>query len=159
VRSNGYDVSLELVPPRAIAAVRVRVAGSRVSSVFRDALDQVYAAARHGAVQLDGQNVFVYRSVADVPDEIDVDFGVGTTAPFARDGSVVYTVVPGGHVATATHWGDYGALGAAHDAIIAWCRSHDLRLAGPRWEVYGHWQQDATPRTDVYYLTEPRRTE
>ena len=159
MRSDGYDVSLQLVSPRAIAAVKVRVAPSRVSSVFRDALDQVYAAGRRGAVQLDGQNVFVYRRVADASDEIDVDFGVGTTAPFAREGSVEYTVVPGGHVATATHWGEYSALGAAHDAIIAWCRSRDLRLTGTRWEVYGHWQQDATPRTDVYYLTEPRRAE
>ena len=159
MRTDSYDVSLQLVSPRVIAAVRLRVAASRVSSVFRGALDQVYDAGRRGVVQLDGQNVFVYRSVADAPGEMDVDFGVGTTAPFAREGSVEYTVVPGGHVATATHLGDYGALGAAHDAIIAWCRSRELRLTGTRWEVYGHWQQDATPRTDVYYLTEPRRTE
>lgn len=157
--STAYDVSLQTVPPRAIAAVRARVPATGVSSAFRTYLDQVHAAGRGGSVQLDGQNVFVYRDVTDSPNELDVEFGVGVTAPFVGAGNVEYCVAPDGHVATTTHWGDYARLGAAHSALVAWCRSHDVRLAGPRWEVYGHWSaDDAAPRTDIYYLLEPPAT-
>ena len=152
MRTDSYDVSLQLVSPRAIAAVRVHVAASLVSSVFRDALDQVYDAGRRGVVQLDGQNIFVYRPVSGAAAELDVEFGVGITAPFAGAGSVQPAMTPAGDAAHAVHWGDYGALAAAHEAIVAWCRSNGHRLAGPRWEVYGHWRAESTPRTDVYYL-------
>ncbi|HEX8943744.1 MAG TPA: hypothetical protein VF785_11460, partial [Gemmatimonadaceae bacterium] len=56
------------------------------------------------------------------------------------------------NVATTTHWGDFSALGDAHAALVGWCRARGLSLAGPRWEVYGHWRERAIPRTDVYYL-------
>jgi hypothetical protein len=157
--SSSYDVSLTIASPRAIAAVKARVPASHVSSVFGSYLDQVYALGRSGAVKLDGQNIFVYRNVADSPNELDVEFGVGVTAPFAGMGAVELSMVPAGQVATTTHWGDYAKLGAAHEAVIEWCRSNDWRLAGPRWEVYGHWSGDGAARTDIYYLLAPRQSE
>ena len=154
--ANVHDVTLQQVPPRGIAAVHARVPAGRVAAVFGSYLDQVYAAARDGKVKLDGQNIFVYRDVAETPGQLDVDFGVGVDAPFTAAGHVAYAVTPSGSVATTTHRGDYGALGAAHAAVIAWCRSHDVALAGPRWEVYGHWRDGEVPRTDIYYLVAPR---
>jgi effector-binding domain-containing protein len=127
-----------------------------VPSTFGRYLDQVYAAARAGEVHLDGQNVFVYRDAPDRPSEADVAFGVGVTAPFVAAGAVEATPLPVGEVATTTHRGSYGKLGAAHDAVIAWCRRNGRRPAGPRWEVYGHWTDDeAQLQTDVFYLLEP----
>ncbi|HUQ83004.1 MAG TPA: GyrI-like domain-containing protein [Gemmatimonadaceae bacterium] len=152
--SSAYDVSVQLVPARAIAVVKARVAASRVSAAFRESLDQVYAAGKRGDVQLDGQNIFVYRPVSGAPTELDVEFGVGVKAPFAGAGNVESATTPAGNAAHAVHRGDYGALGAAHEAIAAWCGSNGHRLAGPRWEVYGHWSANETPRTDVYYLLE-----
>ena len=86
-----------------------------------------------------------------MPGLLDVEFGVGVVAPFADVGNVTHSRTPGGRVATTAHVGDY-ALGAAHEAVVAWCRSHDLRLAGPSWEVYGHMSADTPPRTDIFYL-------
>src|SRR3954463_3071475 len=103
--ANGYDVTLQSIPPRAFAAVRARVPIGRVPAVFRDYLDQVYAAGRSGAVMLDGQNIFVYRKASDTSGELDVEFGVGVRAPFANAGAVQYSSVPSGRVATTTHWG------------------------------------------------------
>ena len=57
--SNAFDVTLQQAAPRGIAAVRARVPASRAGAHFRTHLDQVYAAGRTGAMQLDGQNVFV----------------------------------------------------------------------------------------------------
>lgn len=150
--SNAYHVSLEEASPRGMATVRARVPAGRVGTHFRTYLDQVYAAERTSTLALDGQNIFVYRGVEGAPDQIDVEFGVGCVAPFVAAGSVVFGVTPSGAVATTTHWGDYGGLEHAHAAVIAWCRNHDVSLAGPRWEVYGHWREGVTPRTDIYHL-------
>jgi hypothetical protein len=150
--SNVYEITLQQVAPRDIAAVRARVPASRVAAMFRTYLDQVYAAGRTNGLPLDGQNIFVYRSVAGIPDQLDVEFGVGVGAPFTPVGSVALSATPGGKVATTTHWGDYSALGDAHAALIAWCRTWDVSLGGTRWEVYGHWREGTIPRTDVYHL-------
>jgi hypothetical protein len=41
--------------------------------------------------------------------------------------------------------------------VKQWCRDHQHRLAGPSWEIYGHWQRDwdtdpSRIRTDVFWL-------
>jgi effector-binding domain-containing protein len=121
---------------------------------FKRYLDQVYA-ARASGIQLDGQNIFVYRDAADQPGQLDVEFGVGIAAPLVPIGNVRSVELPVGEVATTTHRGSYTGLRAAHDAIVAWCRTQSRELAGPRWEVYGHWTEGQSPRTDVYYLLDP----
>ena len=148
-----YSISVHRVAPRPLAAVRERMTLREVPSRFAALLDQVYAAAKGGAITLDGQNVFVYRTGPG--DLVDVEFGVGTEHSFAPLGRVEYLEVPGGDVATTTHWGDYSALGVAHDAVVAWCRAERLTLAGLSWEVYGHWHDDPSKRrTDIYQLLE-----
>ncbi|MEP6495377.1 MAG: GyrI-like domain-containing protein [bacterium] len=146
-----YSISVQRVVPRPLAAIRERMALRNVPSQFRLLLDQVYAAAQNGAIALDGQNVFVYH--AGPSNTADVEFGVGTQRPFAPIGRVAYSEAPGGNAATTTHWGDYSALGAAHNAVVAWCKAERHTLAGISWEVYGHWNDDpAKRRTDIYYL-------
>ena len=146
-----YSISVQRVAPRLLAVVRERMALRDVPSRFRPCLDQVYAAAKGGSFVLDGQNVFVYR--ASPSGLVDVAFGVGVTGRCSPVGLVECSDVPGGIVATTTHWGDYGALGAAHDAVVTWCRAEGHTLAGVSWEVYGHWSDDpATRRTDVCHL-------
>ena len=153
-----YTVSLQRSAPRTIGAVHAHLPMREVPRTFRQYLDQVYAAGRAGSIHLDGQNVFLYRGAPDRSDA-DVAFGVGVTAPFAAVGAVEPTPLPVGEVATTTHWGSYAGLGAAHDAVIQWCRAHGRRPAGTRWEVYGHWTDDETQlRTDVYHLLEPAGT-
>ena len=62
-----------------------------------------------------------------------------------------------GRVATAVHMGPYQNLHFAHVAIRDWCAKHGHALAGPNWEIYGHWDESwnkdpARIRTDVFYL-------
>ena len=127
------QVSVQNASPRTIAAVHARVRKGEVPKKFRRYLDQVYAAARAGVVRLDGQNVFVYRPAAGRPDDLEVDFGVGITAPFSPAGNVQPAQLPVGRVATATHWGSYAGLGAAHKAVAAYC--HEQGLSDSGWLV------------------------
>ncbi len=60
---------------------------------------------------------------------------------------------PAGIVATTTYIGPYDRMKPAHDAIHSWARENGRQLAGPSWEVYGHWSDDpAQLRTDICYL-------
>ena len=146
-----YVVRETLVAARPVAGVRAQERRGRVALEFRRYLDQVYAAARAGAVRLDGQNIFIYRAATE--DQLTIDFCVGVTAPFAPAGAVVPLDTPSGSAVMTTHHGEYGGLGEANAAILAWCRANDRIRAGPSWEVYGHWHDDpAQLTTDVYYL-------
>lgn len=151
--SGNYSVAVTNSSPRKLAVVSARLPVKRVPAMFATYLDQVYAAGKAGHVQLDGQNVFVYRDVPDTPGEVDADFGVGATSPFTEIDSVRMMSLPTGEIASTTHWGAYSRLGVAHSAVIDWCREHGRRLTGTRWEVYGHWTPDATQQqTIVCYL-------
>lgn len=153
--SSTGPVSLQRATPRGIAAIRARVPAARVSAFFGRYLDDVYATARKNGIPIDGQNIFVYRNT-EVPNEVDVEFGVGVTSHFSPNGSIVYSQLPVGEVATATHWGDYAKLGETHKAVIEWCDANNRRRTGVHWEIYGHWYNDPTKiRTDVYWLLEP----
>ena len=151
--TQGPDVTVQRSTRRGMAAVSARLPIGRVPATFRAYLDQVYAAARGGAIQVDGQNIFLYRSTGGQDGEVEAEFGVGIGAPFAPIGNVHYSQLPDGEVATATHWGDYARLGETHAAVIEWCRANGRERTGTRWEVYGHWVDDpARVRTDVFYL-------
>jgi effector-binding domain-containing protein len=70
---------------------------------------------------------------------------------------VVGSATPAGTVAATTHFGPYGLLCQAHEAIRLWCANNGYTLAGPNWEIYGHWKDewntDPTKiTTDVFYL-------
>jgi len=100
--TSDHPVRLESAMPRGIAAMLARLLIADVSARFREYLDPVYAAARSGAIVLDGQNVFLYRGGSG-DGVAEVAFGVGVAAPFAPVGSVQYVPLPVGPVAATTH--------------------------------------------------------
>jgi effector-binding domain-containing protein len=87
---------------------------------------------------------------------IRLEVGVEVAEPFTEQDGVVRSTTPGGRVALVTHLGPYAGLGRAHAAVREWAKTSGHRLAGPNWEIYGHWQNawNADPsliRTDVCY--------
>ncbi len=147
-----HPVVTRIEPPRFLAAVREEMPAGEVPRRFAAALDRVYAATKAAGISVDGQNVFVYRD-AGSNGRVLVEFGVGVSQSFAALGDVECITLPAGEVATTTHFGAYEALGRAHDAIHEWARKQGRALERTRWEVYGHWEEDAAKRrTDVFYL-------
>ena len=148
-----YHVQLEQFGvPRPTAVVRRRASARELSKVVPAACGLVWGVIRSQQVKGAGRHVALY-----LDGEINLEVGVELEAPFAGYGEVVGSSLPTGAVATTVHFGPYGGLHAAHRAIVDWCAAHGHTLAGPNWEVYGHWvdEWNADPskiRTDVFYL-------
>jgi effector-binding domain-containing protein len=145
--SNVQIQRLNSVP---VAVIRRQANASQLSRlvpeccglVWNEVRAQQSKAGRHVAIYWDGS--------------IRLEVGVELLGSFAENGEVVLSATPAGAAASATLFGPYGALGAAHGAIREWCNANNHTLAGPNWEIYGHWQPEwnADPsqiRTDVYY--------
>jgi effector-binding domain-containing protein len=147
-------VTVQTASPRKLAAVRRSVKIGSVSTVWRPALDQVWAFLRaHPGLRTDGHNVFVYHHPASRDAPMDVDFGVEVIRTFERERDVVPAETPAGEVAMAVHVGGYDQLRQTHDAIHAWRAQAGRSFAGTSWEVYGDWSDDPSKlETTVCYL-------
>jgi effector-binding domain-containing protein len=147
-----YDIRLEQHSSRPLAVVRRRAALHELSKVVPNACGTVWNVLRSHQVPGAGRHVAVY-----LDGQINLEVGVELDGSFAGNGEVVPSVTPSGLVAATTHYGPYGQLHQAHDAIRQWCRQNAYSIAGPNWEVYGHWKDEwnSNPSqicTDVYYL-------
>lgn len=147
-----YDVRLEHVSSRPLAVVRRRASSPELAKVVPDACGTVWTVVRAQKIVGAGRHIALYWDC-----EINLEVGVELDAPFAGYGEVIGSATPAGAVATAVHFGPYGRLFEAHQAIRRWCADHGYTEAGPNWEIYGHWidewNNDPTKiRTDVFYL-------
>jgi hypothetical protein len=147
-----YAIRLEQLSSRPLAVVRRRARPQELSKVVPDACGAVWGVVRALQVPGAGRHIAVY-----LDDQINLEVGVELDAPFAGHGEVVGSATPAGLVATTTHYGPYGLLHQAHEAICRWCANNGYRLAGPNWEIYGHWKDEwnSDPTkicTDVFYL-------
>ncbi|HZY88133.1 MAG TPA: GyrI-like domain-containing protein [Gemmataceae bacterium] len=143
-----YQVEVKTVEPQMTAVVRRRAASSELARVVPQGCGEVWAFMRSSGLLRPGRNLALYLN-----EEGDLECGVEVTQPFAGDGEVICSSTPAGLVATAAHLGPYDRLGEAHTAVRRWCAGHGHALAGPCWELYGHWDDDpAKLRTDVFYL-------
>jgi effector-binding domain-containing protein len=148
---TSYTVQSERLASVPLAVIRSRVSQSDLPRVIPKYCGLVWNAVRT-------QHTPAGRHVAVCwDDSIRLEVGVELHGSFAEDGVVVRSATPAGTVASATHFGPYGGLKAAHEAIREWCKANNRTLAGPSWEIYGHWldEWNADPskiRTDIYYL-------
>jgi effector-binding domain-containing protein len=142
-----YTVESKTVESQPLATVKRRARQSELSKVVPEACGIVWDAVK--ALQIKGgRHVAIYWN-----GEIDLEVGVEVDDSFQGKGEVLRSATPAGAVLTTTHVGMYDRLGDAHRAIVEWSVQHQKPLAGPNWEVYGHWTDDLSQlRTDVFYL-------
>ena len=147
-------VLLTHADPIPLAVVRRRARPSELGTVVPQGCGVVWDFVRRRGLK-GGRHVALYLNA-----NIDLEVGVEVAGAFDEQGEVVRSSTPGGAVVSAIHFGPYQGLGAAHNAIRAWCAAHGHQLTGPNWEIYGHWQPEwnADPsgiRTDVFYQRKP----
>jgi len=149
-----YEVVLEEVAARPLAAVHASVPVGGVGTAWRPALDKVWAFLRsQPGLRTDGHNTFVYHHPVGPGAPMEVDFGVEVSRAFETEGEVVFTHTPAGLAASTTHDGPPDRLAAANAAIEDWCVANRRSLAGVSWETYGDPGDDpAILEVKVFYL-------
>ena len=145
------EVRVSELPGVPLAVVRRQARQSELSRVVPECCGLVWNVVRAQHAK-GGRHVAIYWD-----GEINLEVGVELNGPFTERDGVVRSATPAGAVASATHFGPYGGLGAAHSAVTQWCKANDRELAGPNWEIYGHWlpewnRDPSRIRTDVFYL-------
>jgi effector-binding domain-containing protein len=148
---TSYAVQIEQLGPVPLAVIRRQAKAAELTRLVPECCGLVWNAVRAQHTPA-GRHVAIYWDGS-----IRLEVGVELAGPFADQGEVIRSATPAGAVASVAHFGPYGGLGAAHDAIQQWSRANNHRLAGPNWEIYGHWQSDwndnpSKIRTDVFYL-------
>jgi effector-binding domain-containing protein len=144
-------VQLQQLDSIRLAVIRRQAHASELSRLVPECCGLVWNAVRAQQAKA-GRHVAIYWDTA-----IRLEIGVELFGPFTGQGEVVLSATPAGAIASAAHFGPYRGLGAAHDAVRQWCKANNHTLAGPNWEIYGHWQPEwnndpSQIRTDVYYL-------
>lgn len=143
-----YSVEMKRVEAQTTAVVRRRARQDELAKVIPQACGEVWAFVRSAGLPHPGRHLALY-----LDGEMNIEVGVEVDRPFTGNDEVVCSCTPAGLVATTAHFGPYHRLGDAHEAIHKWCAENGRALAGPSWEVYGHWDDDpAKLHTDVFYL-------
>jgi effector-binding domain-containing protein len=146
-----HAVQLQRLDSVPLAVIRREVRAAELSRVVPECCGLVWNEVRAQHAQ-GGRHVAVYWD-----GRISLEVGVELRGPFVERHNVVRSATPAGVVAFVTHFGPYGGLGEAHEAIRQWCQANHREPAGPNWEIYGHWLNEwntdpSRIRTDVYYL-------
>jgi effector-binding domain-containing protein len=136
-----YAVEIRQVPAGPIAGVRGLATMANLPNRIRALFDEFYA----GFKGKGGLNIVFYPG-SGVAAEFEIECGVQV-----ESGGNSFT--PAGTIATTAYFGPYDQMKPAHESIHKWARENGRKLAGPSWEVYGHWSDDpAKLRTDIFYL-------
>lgn len=136
-----YTVEVRQVPTQPIAIVRGRASRANLPQRIRALFDKFY-----GGFKSRGELNIVFYPGSGAEGEFDIECGVQV-----EGGGNSST--PAGTIARTVYFGPYDQMRPAHEAIHQWARENGRKLAGPSWEVYGHWNDDpAKLRTDIFYL-------
>jgi hypothetical protein len=136
-----YAVQAQQAPELPIQIVRGRATKATLPGEIRKLFDEFYAGFRGKG----GLNIVFYPGSG-----MAGEFEIGCGVQLETGGNAA---TPAGLVATMVYFGPYHQMGPAHEAIHRWAREGGHKLAGPSWEVYGHWSDDpAELRTDIFYL-------
>ena len=109
-----HTVRVEQLEPVSLAVIRGRVRQAELSKVVPEWCGLVWNALRAQQTKA-GRNVALYWDGATQP-----EVGVELLGDFVERDHVVRSATPAGPVASVTHLGPYGGLGAAHAAVRDW---------------------------------------
>ena len=150
-----YAIDVQRRASVPVAVIRRQARQPDLSTLVPQCCGLVWNAVRAQQAAA-GRHVAIYWDQS-----IRLEVGVELLGAFIDRDEVVRSATPAGDVAWTRHYGPYGGLGRAHDAVQQWCTANGRQLAGPNWEIYGHWERewDTNPSricTDVCYLLSDR---
>jgi effector-binding domain-containing protein len=150
-----YDISVETVAPRMLAACRGQARLGEIGAVAMPLLDKVYAflSTRPQLQFPSSHNLFLYHHPARREEPMTIDFGVEVARAFPPEDGITCVQTPAGQAARTLYVGPYAQMHPAHQAIHQWCAQNGKMIGGMSWEVYGDWTRDESKlETEIFYL-------
>jgi effector-binding domain-containing protein len=138
-----YELIIERTTECPTGVVKANTTWRKFPTLWPAMLEELWAflGATPG-LHTEGHNAMLYRN--DIPEvEVAVEVGVQVTESFAALSRVVASTLPAAETAATVHTGTPAEIGAAHDAVRAWCSAQRRELTGVAWEMYG----DSDPQT------------
>jgi len=126
------------LPSRPYLAVR-RIVKIPFGTVASKALADVSRRMKKRGIAAADAPLFRYN-IIDMPNALEVDFGVPTEREEEPDDLLVAGVLPAGRYAMLTHTGPYRDLIAANAALLDWIKAEGLHLdmhPSPAGDVFG----------------------
>jgi len=138
-----YEVIIERTTECPTAVVKANTTWRKFPTLWPAMLDEVWAfLGATSGLHTEGHNVMLYRN--DIPEvEVAVEAGVQVTESVEALSRIVGSTLPAAETAATAHTGTPAEIGAAHDAVRAWCSAQRRELTGVAWEIYG----DPDPQT------------
>jgi effector-binding domain-containing protein len=149
---NPYHVEREELQPQPVAIVRGHIEPAEIPAFLGAAFGEVIALLADQHLTPAGPPFARWRPTGET---FDVEAGFPSSGPVTPEGRVEAAGLPGGTVAKVMHRGDYGAVGAAYEAVAEWLGANGYASAGEPWECYLDGPEVAEPRTLVYFPCRP----
>jgi AraC family transcriptional regulator len=137
-RDVSYTITREELAPQPVLVVRKRVRRADIAKTLAEQLGRIFQHAHSSAAAIAGQPFTRYLDWG--PGVLTLEVGLPIVAAAHSDppaaGDIRSDSLPGGPVATTTHFGSYEKLNDAHAAVQIWMDEKNLSGAGAPWEVY-----------------------
>lgn len=130
-----YRITLETMPARPIASVRVHTDMDRIQADLERGFGRVFGTMGAQGHPPAGAPLVIYHELAvDEPGEIEI--AVPCPPEVEEADGVGRHDLPAGDVAATVHTGPYDQIAPAYHAIQSWIAEHGHEVAGPPREIY-----------------------
>src|SRR5437660_11661317 len=117
-----YPIELVDSKPIGTAVIRSRVPAKDLAQFVPAACGEVWSFIRSAGLPRPGRHLALYLDAQG-----SVEVGAEVSEPFAGNDRVHCSQLPAGRVVSTVHFGPYGRLSDAHEAIRERCASHGHR--------------------------------
>jgi effector-binding domain-containing protein len=161
-----YEVRMADLQEQRTAVMHGRLTMDHIAEFLGTAFSEVMRVAAGQGLHPTGAPFGRYRFLTEPgspgasgggPVELEVEAGFPVSGALTAADRVEPGTLPGGHVATTMHVGDYADVGAAYDAAQQFLTDEGYEVAGAPWECYLDEPGVAAPRTEVFMPCRPLR--
>ncbi len=129
-----YEIKIEQLKAQPTMSTRFTTAPADIAAAYGEAFGAVYSYVMPNGGDVTGPPFGRYHKMTD--DEFEIEAGLPVAKTLPGNDDVKPGELPAGPAATLLYVGPYESLGAAHNALTDWARTHDKKPAGTVWECY-----------------------
>ena len=128
-----YDIEVIELDPQPVLVIEDEVAPAEIGAALARIFPTVHRYVTEQGAEMAGMPFLRYLAMGE---KFAIDAGIPTTTALPGRNEIKSKTLPGGRAATALHLGEYQGVGAAWDAVFAWCREQNIAAGLGGWDVY-----------------------